>query len=63
MTDALYTSRATLEKVGSLIRRARLSTGETFEMGVHGPIREFYRLEPEREAPLPVDYVVAAAGG
>ena len=63
MTDVLYTSRVSLERGGDLLRRARLSTGESIEMGVHGPIRAFYRLEPEREAPLPVDYVVAAAGG
>ena len=26
-------------------------------------IRELFKLSPERELPLPVDYVVAAAGG
>ena len=63
MSEALYTSRCTVEVLGSLHRRATLETGQTFEMGVHGPIREFYRLEPERELPLPVDYIVAAAAG
>ncbi len=63
MTEPLYTSIATLEHVGSLHRRARLETGETLEMGVHGPIVGLFRLSPERELPLPVDYIVAAAGG
>ena len=63
MTDALYTSNVTVEKVEGLVRRAHLPTGESIEMGVHGPIVSFYRLTPAREAALPVDYVVAAAGG
>jgi hypothetical protein len=63
MADVLYVSRVSLEKVDGLVRRARLPTGVSVEMGVHGPIRSFFRLEPSREAALPVDYVVAAAGG
>lgn len=61
--EPLYVSRVTLASAGHLRRRAQLPTGETIEMGVHGPIVRHYRLEPEREAALPVDYVVAAAGG
>lgn len=63
MSESFYTSRSAVESPGSLHRRATLETGETFEMGVHGPIRALYRLEPERELPLPVDYIVAAAAG
>jgi len=63
MSEPFYTSRCTVEVPGSLHRTATLATGETFEMGVHGPIREFYRLQPERELPLPVDYIVAATAG
>lgn len=63
MTESLYTSRATIEKLGSLHRRARLERGETFDMGVHGPIVALFKLQPERELPLPVDYIVAAAAG
>ena len=63
MTDSPYVSRATLTTVAGLHRRARIATGATAEMGVHGPIAELFRLSPERELPLPVDYVVAAAGG
>lgn len=63
MTESLYTSRATLERVAPLHRRATLATGERFDMGVHGPVVELFRLAPERPLPLPVDYIVAATGG
>ena len=63
MTDPLYVSRSTLEIAGSLYRRARLESGETIDMGVHGPIVTLFKLSPPRELPLPVDYIVAATGG
>ncbi len=63
MSDPLYTSRVKLDLVGSLHRRAQLPLGGQADMGVHGPIVPFYRLAPERELPLPVDYIVAATGG
>jgi hypothetical protein len=63
MSEPLYIARAAVEPAGPLHRRARLATGETFDMGVHGPIVPFYRLSPPRELPLPVDYIVAATGG
>jgi hypothetical protein len=62
-TPPLYTSEVSLSKVGSLHRRAQLPLGTTIEMGVHGSIVPFFRLTPERELPLPVDYIVAATGG
>jgi len=63
MGEPLYTSRVTIEKLGSLHRRARLESGEILDMGVHGPIAVHYKLAPERALPLPVDYIVAATGG
>lgn len=63
MTEPLYVSHVTLEKAGSLHRRAHLPLGVTVEMGVHGSIVPFFKLQPERELPLPVDYIVAATGG
>ena len=63
MGEPLYTSQVTLEKLGSLHRRAHLPLGASADMGVHGPIVPFYRLAPERELPLPVDWIVAATGG
>jgi hypothetical protein len=63
MAEPIYTSHVTVRQPGNLHRRARLETGEQVDFGVHGPIRELFRLSPEREFPLPVDYIVAAAGG
>lgn len=63
MDAPFYVSRCTLECPGRLHRRAALAAGATFDMGVHGPVVSFYRLAPERELPLPVDYIVAATGG
>ena len=63
MSEPFYVSHAALDKVGSLHRRAHLPLGTTIEMGVHGAIVPLYRLNPERELPLPVDYIVAATAG
>lgn len=63
MSEPFYVSRSTVEKLASLHRRARLASGETFDMGVHGPVVGLFRLSPERELPLPVDWIVAAAAG
>ena len=61
MSDPLYTSRAEIRKVRGLHRRARLATGHEVDFGVHGPIKEFYRLGGA-DLPLPVDYLVAGTG-
>jgi len=63
MESHLYVAHASVENAGSLHRRGRIATGVTVDFGVHGPIKEFYHLQPERELPLPVDYIVAATGG
>ncbi|MBI1795836.1 MAG: hypothetical protein HY076_02770 [Candidatus Eisenbacteria bacterium] len=63
MTEPLYVARAVIEPIGKLQRRARLESGATIEMGVHGAIATHYRLDPPRPLPLPVDYIVAATGG
>lgn len=63
MSEPIYVARAEIEKVRGVQRRARLETGVVLDLGVHGPIMEHYRLTPDAEAPLPVDFIVAAAGG
>ena len=63
MSEPLYRSHAVIDAVGPLHRRAELPTGAHVEFGVHGPIQELFRLNPARPLPLPVDFVVAAAGG
>jgi hypothetical protein len=63
MDETPYRSRATLEAVADLHRRAHLATGVCVDMGVHGPIATLFGLTPARALPLPVDFIVAAAGG
>ncbi len=58
----MYTSRAGIEKIKGAHRRARLETGTVFDVGVHGAIKEHYKLYDEPNLPLPVDYIVAATG-
>lgn len=61
MNDPFYVSRVEVRKVAGVLRRAVLPGGTEVEMGVHGPIKAYYRLEDEPDRPLPVDFVVAAA--
>ena len=63
MSEPFYVARATVERLGSLHRRAHLALGSTAEMGVHGAIKDHFSLAPTRELPLPVDYIAAATGG
>jgi hypothetical protein len=62
MTEPFYVAEATVSKVEGVHRRAAIATGVTFEMGVHGPAKEHYRLHDAKDLPLPVDYVAAATG-
>lgn len=62
MSDAFYTVEATIEKVAGVHRRVRLPSGAAFDVGVHGTIKDHYGLTDEPDRPLPVDYLVGAAG-
>lgn len=60
MTGSFYTAEAKVERVEGAHRRITLATG-TFDVGVHGAIKEHYGIdEPDRA--LPVDFVTGAAG-
>jgi hypothetical protein len=63
MTEPFYTARSTVWKVEGTHRQARLEDGTIVDFGVHGAVREYYRLNDEKNLPLPVDYIVAATGG
>lgn len=63
MNDPFYVSRADVGKLTGINRRALLEDGLSLDFGVHGPVKAHYGLDSEPELPLPVDYVVAAAGG
>jgi hypothetical protein len=62
MSEPFYVSRVSVRKVAGVHRRATLPAGAEFDMGVHGPVREHYRIDAP-DLPLPVDYIVASAAG
>lgn len=63
MNEPFYVSRSSVRKIEGVHRRATLEDGTTFDFGVHGTIKQHYRLHDERDLPLPVDYIVAATAG
>jgi hypothetical protein len=62
MTNPFYVSRSRIEIVRNTHRRAQMEAGGQFDTGVHGPVKEHFRLLDEKDLPLPVDYIVAATG-
>lgn len=62
MSEPFYVARATIRRVQGTHRRASIEGGPDFDMGVHGAIKAHYRLDDEKNLPLPVDYIVAATG-
>lgn len=63
MAESLYNARAEVRRIDGTHRRARLEDGTEIDFGVHGPIKQHYRLHDEKDLPLPVDYIVAATAG
>ena len=62
MSEAFYVAEARVERVAGVHRRIRLATGDAFDVGVHGAIKEHYRLDDAEDRALPVDFVTGAAG-
>lgn len=62
MTEPFYIARARIEKIRGVHRRAHLDSGAAIDFGVHGPVKEHYKLGSEPDLPLPVDFLVAATG-
>ncbi len=61
MTQPLYVAKSEIMKAKES-RVARLETGEHVEFGVHGAIKQMYKLTHLKDLPLPVDYIAAATG-
>ncbi|HEY0672000.1 MAG TPA: hypothetical protein VGD27_07030 [Longimicrobiales bacterium] len=59
---SFYDAPAKVVKIQGTQRRVEIATGVTFETGVHGAIKAHYRLDNEKDLPLPVDYIVGATG-
>lgn len=62
MSESFYTVETSVRKVAGVHRRVELPSGERFDVGVHGAIKDHYGLTAEPDLPLPVDYLVGAAG-
>ena len=62
MSETFYTAEAEIRKVAGVHRRVTLASGAAFDVGVHGAIKAHYGLDAETDRPLPVDYLVGAAG-
>jgi hypothetical protein len=61
MSEPVYVSRSSVVKVHGVTRRATLADGTEVTMGVHGPIKDAFKLHDAPDHPLPVDFLVAAA--
>lgn len=57
----IYIARSSVRRVQGVHRRATLPGGMDIDFGVHGPIKEHYRIDAP-DLPLPVDYIAAATG-
>ena len=57
-----YEARAKVEKMEGTHRRVTIALGNQFDTGVHGTIKEHYKLLDQKDLPLPVDYIVGATG-
>lgn len=62
MSEPFYVVSSTVRKVEGVHRRVTLPTGHEAEIGVHGPVKEHYRIDAD-DLPLPVDYMVGTTGG
>ena len=66
MSEVVYRSQVTIERLRGPVRRAELpGRDEPVMYGVHGAIAEHYGVTPEEFPPeaTTLDHVVAAAGG
>lgn len=62
MSEPIYISKSRITVVRGTHRKAALEAGGHFDTGVHGPIKEHFRLDDQPDLPLPVDFLVAATG-
>ena len=63
MSEPFLVTKSRVEKVKGLERKGTLFDGTELTFGVHGAVKAYYKLEGQPDLPLPVDYLVTAAGG
>ena len=64
MGEVVHTSRVRIVRENGPTRRAMIEGfGEPIYYGVHGGIKNFYKVEPEKEHAATLDHIVAATAG
>ncbi len=63
MGEVVHTSRIKIVREKGPTRRAMIEGfNEPVYYGVHGGIKRFYQIEPEKEHAATLDHIVAATG-
>ncbi len=64
MGEVIHTSKIRIHQDKPPERRAYIEGfDKPLEFGVHGGIRRFYGVNPERNLPATLDHMIAAVGG
>ena len=64
MGELVHVSHVKIYKDKGPARRAYIENfPEPVLYGLHGGIKKFYGVEPEKEVPSTIDHIVAAVGG
>ena len=64
MKEIVHTSRIRIVREKGPTRRATIEGfAEPVYYGAHGGIRQFYRIDPEKEHAATLDHIVAATAG
>ncbi len=64
MGEVITVLRSRIHQDKRPVRRAYIAAfKEPVRYGVHGGIKDFYKMEPEEELPSTLDHVVSAVAG
>lgn len=64
MGEVVHTSRIRIVKEAGPTRRATIEGfAEPIYYGVHGGIKRFYKVEPDKEHAATLDHIIAATAG
>ena len=64
MGEIVHTSRITITREHGPTRKAEIEGfNEAVYYGIHGGIKNFYKIEPEKEHAATLDHIVGAVGG
>ena len=64
MGKVVHTSQITISRVKGPTRKALIKGfAEPVYYGIHGGIKDFYKVEPEKEPAATLDHIVGAVGG